>query len=432
MKGLIMRLLALLLLASAIALPADRVIVLKAARMFDGRSATLSQPGLIVVVNDKISAVGANATIPANARTIEFGDATLLPGFIDAHTHITDQFSEDAKQDALDAYRLTVAEQTLIAAGYARKTLLDGFTTVRDLGSHDYIDIGLRNAIRRGAAVGPRILASVRGIGTTGGHCDPTEGERPGLRPEPGVEDSVANSPDAMRAAVRFNIKHGADVIKTCATGGVLSLTDEVDTPQLTQAELDALIGEAHDLRRKVAAHAHGATGAKRAIRAGVDSIEHGSFLDDEALRMMKERGVYLVPTLMALTGIRERMDKGLFLDPRIAVKARAAMSSIDEMFAKAVRMGVKIALGTDAAVYPHGRNAEEFYQMSRRGLPPIEALRAGTANGADLLGIKDKVGTLEPGMLADIVAVPGDPVKDIRVTERVRFVMREGQIYKE
>lgn len=418
--------------AAASLFAADPAIVLKAARLYDGKSGALTSPGLVVIVKDKIVAVGANAAIPAGARVIDLGDATLLPGFIDVHTHLTEEFSEDAKQDALDAFRLTVAEQTLTAATYARRTLMDGFTTVRDLGSHDFIDIGLRNAIRKGDAVGPRIIASVKGIGTTGGHCDPTEGTRAGLFKEPGIDDAIGNSPDQMRAIVRFNIKHGADVIKVCATGGVLSLTDDVDTPQLTQEELNALIDEAHSLRRKVAAHAHGATGAKRAIRAGVDSIEHGSFLDEEALRMMKDKGVYLVPTLMALTGIRERMDKGLFLDPRIAVKARAAMASIDEMFSKAVRMGVKVALGTDAAVYPHGRNAEEFYQMNRRGLPVIDALRAGTSSAADLLGISDKVGSLEAGQLADIVAVPGDPTKDIRVTEKVRFVMKEGQIFKQ
>ena len=358
---------------------------------------------------------------------------TLLPGFIDAHTHISNEMTDDYKQDRLNGFEMTPAEQALLASALARRTLLTGFTTIRDLGSNDMIDVGLRNAARKGAIAAPRILASVHALGTTGGHCDPQDGVRPDLYGrESGIADGIANSPEGFRAAVRYNVKYGADVIKVCATGGVLSLADAVDTPQLTQAELDALIDEAHALRRKVAAHAHGATGAKRAIRAGVDSIEHGSFLDDEALEMMKAKGTYLVPTLMALTGIRERLDKGSFMDPRIEAKARAAMASVDQMFRKALKMDVKIALGTDAGVYPHGRNNEEFYQMVSRGMSPAAALRAGTVNAADLLGIAKETGALEPGLAADIVAVPGDPMKDIHQTEHVSFVMKSGVIYKQ
>jgi imidazolonepropionase-like amidohydrolase len=225
--------------------------------------------------------------------------------------------------------------------------------------------------------------------------------------------------------------KYGADMIKVCATGGVLSPTDDVDTPQLTQEELNAIVDEAHALRRKSAAHAHGAEGAKRAIRAGIDSIEHGTFLDDEALDMMKQRGTFLVPTLMAAQGLQERIDKGIYIPPAILAKAKVAIASIHQTFQRALAKGVKIGLGTDAAVYPHGRNVEEFHQMTDLGMKPIDALKAGTSMDAELLGLADKIGTLEAGKIADVVAVPGDPVQNIRQTEHVFFVMKEGVIYK-
>jgi imidazolonepropionase-like amidohydrolase len=246
------------------------------------------------------------------------------------------------------------------------------------------------------------------------------------LNHESGPEDGVINSPDQARFAVRFNIKYGADVIKTCATGGVLSPTDAVDAPQLTQIELDALVAAAHDLGRKAAAHAHGAEGAKRAIRAGIDSIEHGTFLDDEALRMMREHGTYLVPTLATRTGIKESK-----FPPLVRQKADTALKAQDDMVRRALAMGVKIALGTDAAVYPHGNNAIEFMLMANDGMTPAQALRAGTSAAADLLGLQKKIGTLEPGKLADIVAVPGSPLQDIKVTQSVIFVMKEGVVYR-
>jgi imidazolonepropionase-like amidohydrolase len=241
----------------------------------------------------------------------------------------------------------------------------------------------------------------------------------------------VINGPEQARYAVRLDHKYGADMIKVCATGGVLSPTDDVDTPQLTQAELDAIVDEAHALRRKTAAHAHGAEGAKRAIRAGIDSIEHGTFLDDEALDMMKQKGTFLVPTLMAPHGVQERIDRGLYIPPAILAKAKAAIAAHDQTVRKALAKGVKIGLGTDAGVYPHGRNVEEFHLLVDVGMKPIDALKAGTSADADLLGLADKIGTLEAGKLADIVAVPGDPVENIRQTEHVFFVMKEGVIYK-
>src|SRR6202790_4892956 len=406
--------------------------VLKAARMFDGKSNTLSTRGLVVFTDEKISGVGTKATAPAGAEIIDLGDATLLPGFIDAHTHLTSMYSDDWKQNLIDSLQKTVAERALDASANARVTLMAGFTTVRDVGSSDFLDIGLRNAIRDGIVPGPRMLVTVHALGSTGGHCDHEGGFRQGLfGSESDPLDGVINGPDQARYAVRLDHKYGADMIKVCPTGGVLSLTDDVDTPQLTQEELNAIVDEAHALRRKTAAHAHGAEAAKRAIRAGIDSIEHGSFLDDEALDMMKQRGTYLVPTLMAIQGIQEKFDRGIYMPPAIEAKARAAIAAIHVTFQHALAKGVKIGLGTDAGVYPHGRNAEEFHQMVDLGMKPVDALKAGTSSDAELLGLADKIGTLEGGKLADIVAVPGNPVENIRQTEHVLFVMKEGVTYR-
>src|SRR5580704_14588354 len=338
--------------------PASKSYVLKAARMFDGKSNALTRPGLIVVTDGKIAGVGAGAATPAGAEVMDFGDATLLPGFIDAHTHLTMMHSEDYKQNQLDQLQKTIAERALDASANARVTLMAGITTVRDVGSPDYLDVGLRNAIRDRVVPGPRMLVTVHALGATGGHCDHEDGFRAGLfGRESGPLDGVINGPEQARYAVRLDHKYGADMIKVCATGGVLSLTDDVDTPQLTQDELNAIVDEAHALRRKTAAHAHGAEGAKRAIRAGIDSIEHGTFLDDEALDMMKQHGTYLVPTLMAGHGIQEQIDKGTYIPPPILVKAKTAIAAGHQMFTKAMAKGVKIGLGTDAGVYPHGRN---------------------------------------------------------------------------
>ncbi|MGA8598822.1 MAG: amidohydrolase family protein [Bryobacteraceae bacterium] len=420
-----MRLAFLLTLLTCSAALQAQVIALKAARMFDGKGDAMRTPGLVVVEGGKIESVGGN--VPPGATVIDLGDATLLPGFMDAHTHLTMDFNPDYVREEIDTLQRPIPEQALIASSYARKTLMAGFTTVRDVGSRDFLDIGLRNAINHGIVDGPRMLVSVHAIGATGGHCDDSAGFRFGLfGHETGVADGVINSPWEARDAVRFNIKYGADVIKTCATGGVLSLTDDVDTPQLTQEELDALVDEAHALRRKTAAHAHGATGAKRAIKAGIDSIEHGTFLDDEGLRMMREHGTYLVPTLATRTGIAE-----MKLPPQVRAKADLALKQQDNMVRRALANGVKIALGTDAAVYPHGNNAVEFVLMAADGMPLAQALRAGTSSAADLLGLSAKLGTLEAGKLADVVAVPGNPLEDIKVTQSVFFVMKQGKVYR-
>src|ERR1700751_829505 len=405
--------------------------VLKAARMFDGKSESLTTPAMVLLADGKIGGVGAVATVPAGAEVIDLGDATLLPGFIDAHTHLTMMYREDYTRAMLDELQKPIAEMALDASVNARVTLMAGFTTVRDVGSEHYLDAGLRNAINRGVVPGPRMLVAVHAIGATGGHCDETGYREGALGAETGPEVGVINGPDEARRAVRLAHKYGATIIKTCATGGVLSLADAVDTPQLTQAELAALVDEAHALRLKTAAHAHGAEGAKRAIRAGIDSIEHGSFFDDEALDMMKQKGTYYVPTLMAVQGLSEQIQKGVPIPPAIKVKAEDAIAHVHLSFQKAIAKGMKIGLGTDAAVYPHGRNAEEFHQMVDLGMKPIDALKAGTSSDADLLGLANKIGTLEIGKLADVVAVPGDPVQNIRQTEHVFFVMKDGVVYK-
>jgi imidazolonepropionase-like amidohydrolase len=411
--------------------PPAKTYVLKAARMFDGKSSAIVKPGLVVVTGGRIVGVGAAAAVPADAETIDLGDATLLPGFIDAHTHLTMNYREDYTKAMLDGLQKPIPEKAIEATVNARVTLMAGFTTVRDVGSSDFLDVGLRNSIDKGIVPGPRMLICVHAIGATGGHCDET-GFRSGVfGKETGPEEGVVNGADQARYAVRLAHKYGATIIKTCATGGVLSLADSVDTPQLTQAELDAIVDEAHALKLKAAAHAHGAEGAKRAIRAGIDSIEHGSFLDDEALELMKQHGTYYVPTLMAVQGLSEQIAKGVAIPPPIKVKAEDAIAHIHLTFQKALAKNIKIGLGTDAAVYPHGRNAEEFHQMVDLGMKPVDALKAGTSSDADLLGLASKIGTLEANKFADVVAVPGDPIENIRQTEHVFFVMKEGVIYK-
>jgi imidazolonepropionase-like amidohydrolase len=413
---------------------ADHVIALKAARMFDGKSRTLVQNGVVIVQGNAIADVGSNLPIPSGAEVIDLGDATLAPGFMDAHTHLTLDYSGDYNVRRLHELDLNVSEQAIRATTFARATVEAGFTTVRDLGSRfvgsrEFVDVALRNSINKGVIVGPRMLVATKGIGATGGHFDPTSGFRDFLfGREPDYTDGIADGPEEIRKAVRFEVKNGADVIKAAVSGGVLSLADEVDTPQLTPAEMAALVDESHRLRKKVAVHCHGDQAAREAIEAGVDSIEHGSFMKPETLTRMKNKGTFLTPTLMATEWIMSKLDN---YPAALQAKAKAAGAARSDMFRSAVKMGVKISFGTDAAVFPHGQNAKEFKLMVDLGMTPIDALKSATANDAELLGIAQKVGTLEKGRLADIVAIPGDPASDITATERVFFVMKEGKIVR-
>jgi imidazolonepropionase-like amidohydrolase len=416
------------------ALATDQSVVLKAARMFDGKSNALVQNAVVIVQGDKIVDAGSNLPIPSGAEVVDLGDATLSPGFMDAHTHLTADFSGNYNERRLQQLDLNVSEQAIHATAFARATVEAGFTTVRDLGSrfiasHEFVDVALRNSINKGVIVGPRMLVATKGIGATGGHFDPTGGFRDFLfGREPDYTDGIANGPDEIRKTVRFEVKNGADVIKAAVSGGVLSLGDEVDTPQLTPAEMTALVDESHRLRKKVAVHCHGDQAAREAIEAGVDSIEHGSFMKPETLTMMKKKGTFLTPTLMASEWIMGKLDN---YPPALQAKAKAATAARSEMFRNAVKMGIKISFGTDAAVFPHGQNAKEFKLMVDLGMGAIDALKSATGNDAELLGIAQKVGTLEKGRLADIIAMPVDPTSDITVTERVSFVMKEGKIIR-
>jgi imidazolonepropionase-like amidohydrolase len=413
--------------------PSAAVIALKAARLFDGKSKTLLQNGVVIVQGDKIVNVGSNVAIPSDAKVIDLGDATLSPGFMDAHTHLTLDYTDFNKR-RIEELSLNVSEQAIRATAYARATVEAGFTTVRDVGSRfvssrEFVDVALRNAINKGLIVGPSMLVATKGIGATGGHFDPTSGYRDLLfGREPDYTDGIANGPDEIRKAVRFEVKNGADVIKGAVSGGVFSLADEVDTPQFTPAEMAALVDESHRLRKKVAVHCHGDQAAKEAIEAGVDSIEHGSFMKPETLTLMKNKGTFLTPTLMATEWIMSKIDN---YPPALQAKAKAAAAARSEMFRNAVKMGIKISFGTDAAVFPHGQNAKEFKLMVDLGMTPIEALKSATANDAELLGIAQKTGTLEKGKLADIIAMPDDPTADITATEHVWFVMKEGKIIR-
>ena len=412
----------------------DQVVALKAARMFDGKSNTLVSNAIIIVQGGKITDVGSNVAVPPGAQVIDLGDVTLSPGFIDAHTHLTSDFSGNYNDRRLKNLDLNVSEQAIKSTVNARVTVEAGFTTVRDLGSRfeaspEFVDVALRNSIDKGVVVGPRMLVATKGIGATGGHFDPSAGFRDNIfGREPDYTDGIVDSPDDVRKAVRFEVKNGANVIKAAVSGGVLSLADEVDTPQLTPAEMVALVDESHRLRKKVAVHCHGDQAAREAIQAGVDSIEHGSFMKPETLTLMKQKGTYLTPTLMASEWIMQNLKN---YPPALQAKAKAAYEARSDMFRNAVKMGVKISFGTDAAVFPHGMNAKEFKLMVDLGMSPIDALKTATSNDADLLNIAQKTGTLEKGKLADIVAMPGDPTSDITATERVSFVMKEGKIIR-
>jgi imidazolonepropionase-like amidohydrolase len=405
-------------------------VVLHAARVIDGTGAAPIANGVVVVTNDKIVAVGkqGSVTIPAGARTIDLGDATLLPGFIDAHTHIIGRELMDPQSNDAAA-RDNDALGAIIGVASAQKTLLAGFTTIRNLGAPDFQDMALRTAVSEGFVIGPRMQNAGHAIGITGGHCD-ENGFKPGLM-DGDYKTGIADGADQIRAAARYQAKYGADVIKICATGGVLSEGDAVGVQQYTYEEMKAVVDEATKLERKVAAHAHGTEGIKTAVRAGVASIEHGSFLDEEGAKMMAQRGTFLVPTLSAGEAATRAADAGILKGLR-AQKARMAFAAMKNSVRIAMKEGVPIALGTDAGVGSHGTNGREFGLMvDMGGMTPMQAIVAGTSNGAKLLGWDNRIGSLAAGKLADIVAVPGDPLRDIHVMERPSFVMKNGVVYK-
>ena len=408
------------------------VVVLKAARLIDGTGTAPVNNAVVVVTDNVITAVGTagSVTVPANAKVIDLGDVTLLPGFIDAHTHLIGRVLGDPAGDAA-AVRDFESFGAILGVEHARATLMAGFTSVRNVGAAGrFDDMALRKAIDEGWTPGPRIMTAGHALGIRGGHCD-ENGFRPGLL-DPGIEDGVADGPDQIRAAVRYQIKYGADVIKTCATGGVLSEGDAVGATQYSFEELKALVDEANKLDRKVAAHAHGTEGIKLAVRAGVSSIEHGSFLDDEGARLMKERGTFLVPTLSAAEAVERAAKTGVLKGLR-AEKALAAAAAVRHAIKLAVASKISIALGTDAGVVPHGSNGHEFALLVQwGGMSNMDAIVAGTSSGAKLLGWDKKLGSLTTGKWADIVAVSGDPSKNIEDIQKVLFVMKNGVIYKQ
>jgi imidazolonepropionase-like amidohydrolase len=408
------------------------VVVLRGARLIDGTGKAPITSAVVIVTDERITAVGAasDVRIPAGARIIDLGNVTLLPGFVDAHTHLIGRVLGDPDIET-SAVRDYESFGAILSVGNARDTLMAGFTSVRNVGaSGRFDDLALRKAINEGWVMGPRVQSAGHSLGITGGHCD-SNGYRPGLM-DRSIEDGIANSPDEIRAAVRFQVKYGADVIKTCATGGVLSEGDAVGTTQYNYEEMKAMVDEATKLERKVAAHAHGTEGIKIATRAGVASIEHGSFMDQEGARLMAQQGTFLVPTLMAGEAVEKAAGSGVLRGQR-AEKALAAAAAMRNGIKIAVANKVPIALGTDAGVIPHGTNGREFVLMVEwGGMSPMESIVAGTLNGSKLMGWDQNLGSLTVGKWADIVAVSGDPLKDIHDIQKVTFVMKNGIIHKQ
>ena len=398
---------------------AQQVTVVRAARMLDVVKGELVSPAVLVVADGKIRSVGTS-DLPSHARSIDLGDLTLLPGLIDAHTHLTSDLSGEWVTRSV---RELPADAALRGASHARKTLLAGFTTVRDVGAGGLADVSLMKAIDAGFVAGPRMIPSAHAIGITGGHCDDT-GWAPGIH-ELDFRDGVADGVEEVVKAIRYQVKHGAKVIKVCATAGVLSFDATLGAQQLSEAELQAIVQEAARHGLKVAAHAHGTEGIKAAVRAGVASIEHGSMIDQEAADLMKRRGTYLVPTAYLLGTFK--FDS---MPPPIAAKARQVIPLARESHRRAVKAGVKIAFGTDAGVYPHGDNGREFAVYVGYGMKPADVIRTATVNAADLLGVTDRA-IIEPGKLADLIAVRGNPLDDVKTLEQVLWVMKGGVVVK-
>jgi imidazolonepropionase-like amidohydrolase len=406
---------------SAPAPVAQKTIVVRAGHLLDVKTGKTLSNQTILIQGGKIASVGSDIQIPAGAQVVDLSNATVLPGLIDAHTHIT-----ATTNFGYSALAISIPREALYGARNARVTLDAGFTTIRNVGASGFTDVALRDAINAGDVPGPRMLVSGPPLGITGGHCDEN------LLPfEWHIQsEGVADGVEGVQRKVREVIKYGADLIKICATGGVLSHGDNPQASQYTLEEMKAIVTDAHRLGRKVAAHAHGAQGILWASEAGVDSIEHGSYIDDAAIAEMKKNGTYLVPTLYLMDWFFENAEKiGTPLE--LIAKGHEVMPAARRNVARAFAAGVKVGFGTDAAVYPHGLNAHEFAVMVKLGLTPLQAIQAATINDADLLGWSDKVGTLEPGKWADIVAVDGDPLADVTTLERVKFVMKGGEVVK-
>ena len=412
--------------AAEFAKPATNSVAIKAARVIDVINGKVLEHQTILVEGEKIQTIGdaSSVTIPAGAEVLDLGSATVLPGLIDCHTHITTQ--PESYYD--DKFRRTPIDLAVSAHLYARRTLEAGFTACRDVGASEFIDVALKKAIDAGKIPGPRLFVATLAIGSTGGHNDDFTGFSPYLKM--GTFSGIADGVEEIRKAVRFQVKNGADLIKMIATAGVLTEEESVGAPQYSLEEMKALVEEAAMWGRKVAAHAHGTEGIKRAVRAGVISIEHGSLIDEEGIQLMKQHGTYLVADIYNDDYILAECAR-LSYPEKIIEKERKVGRLQRENFQKAAQAGVKIAYGTDSGVYPHGWNGKQFAHMVRWGLTPMQAIQSATVNAADLLGQSEKSGSIQPGKLADLIAVPSDPLQDITVLERVAFVMKGGVVYK-